>query len=104
MGVTKKPAVIAKTAAKKRGRPVGSKNKPKIIKMLEVQVKEGRKQANKYPVDWERLAKQLQEALAAQMRESDSYKKLFEELEKNSRSVSVLSFWQRVKLVFTGSY
>jgi hypothetical protein len=89
MNKPKKPAVIAKTAAKKRGRPVGSKNKVAPLKK---------------PVDWERLAKQLQEALAAQMRESDSYKKLFEELEKNSRSVSVLSFWQRVKLAFTGSY
>jgi len=89
MGVTKEPAVVAKTAPKKRGRPVGSKNKTVTLQK---------------PVDWERLAKQLQEALAAQMRESDSYKKLFEELEKNSRSVSVLSFWQRVKLAFTGSY
>ena len=89
MGVTKKPAVVAKTAPKKRGRPVGSKNKTVALQK---------------PVDWERLAKQLQEALAAEMRESDSYKKLFEELEKNSRSVSVLSFWQRVKLAFTGSY
>ena len=89
MGVTKKPAVISKTAAKKRGRPVGSKNKTSD---------------QQKPVDWEKLAKRLQEALAAEMRESDSYKKLFEELEKNSRSVSVLSFWQRVKLVFTGSY
>ena len=89
MGVTKKPAVIAKTAAKKRGRPVGSKNKVAPLQQ---------------PVDWEKLAKQLQKALAAEMRESDSYKKLFEELEKNSRSVSLLSFWQRVKLAFTGSY
>jgi hypothetical protein len=89
MGVTKKPAVIAKTAPKKRGRPVGSKNKVAPLQK---------------PVDWEKLAKQLQKALAAEMRESDSYKQLFEELEKNSRPVSLLNFWQRVKLVFTGSY
>ena len=42
MGVTKKPAVVAKTAAKKRGRPVGSKNKTS---------------AQQKPVNWERLAK-----------------------------------------------
>jgi hypothetical protein len=89
MGVTKKPAIIAKTAAKKRGRPVGSKNKTL---------------APQKPVDWEKLAKQLQQALATQIREADSYKRLFEELQANSKPVSLLNFWQRVKLVFTGTY
>lgn len=83
MGVTKKPAVIAKTASKKRGRPVGSKNKPK-------------------PVDWEKLCKQLQGALAAQIKETDQYKKLFDNFQETSTKVSTLSFWQRVSLVFTG--
>jgi hypothetical protein len=89
MGVTKKPAVVAKTAAKKRGRPVGSKNKTL---------------AQQKPVNWERLAKQLQQALAAQIREADSYKNLFKELQEVAQPVSVLNFWQRVKLVFTGKY
>jgi hypothetical protein len=89
MGVTKKAAVVAKTAPKKRGRPVGSKNKTS---------------AQQKPVDWEKLAKQLQQALAAEMRESDSYKNLFEELQEVAQPVAVLSFWQRVKLVFTGKY
>jgi hypothetical protein len=89
MGVTKKPAVIAKTAAKKRGRPVGSKNKTL---------------APQKPVDWEKLAKQLQQALATQIKEADSYRRLFEELQANSKPVSLLNFWQRVKLVFTGTY
>jgi hypothetical protein len=89
MGVTKKPAVVAKTAAKKRGRPVGSKNKTST---------------QQKPVDWEKLAKQLQQALAAQIREADSYKRLFEELQANSKPVALLNFWQRVKLVFTGTY
>jgi hypothetical protein len=89
MNKPKKPAVVAKTAPKKRGRPVGSKNKAL---------------APQKPVDWEKLAKQLQQALATQIREADSYKRLFEELQANSKPVSLLNFWQRVKLVFTGTY
>jgi len=91
MGVTKKATVVAKTATKKRGRPVGSKNKIPFP-------------APDQPVDWEKLAKRLQEALAAQIKEADSYKKLFEDMKANSKSVSLLTFWQRIKLVFTGSY
>lgn len=132
MGVTKKPAVKAKTARKvkisrseaafaqsqgisieelaksklpKRGRPVGSKNKPKAGKEL---AKLGGSLSSEGwvppPVDWEKLAKRLQEALSTQIRETDMYKKLFEEMERNSKPVALLSFWQRVKLVFTGSY
>ena len=124
MGVTKKPAVKAKTARKvrinaaeaayaksqgisleelaksklpKRGRPVGSKNKPKVGEALA-------KLGGSQPVDWEKLAKRLQEALAAQIKEADQYKKIFEEMERNSKPVALLSFWQRVKLVFTGTY
>lgn len=89
MGVTKKPAVIAKSAPKKRGRPFGSKNKAVTPQK---------------PVDWEKLAKQLQQALASEMRESDLYKQLFEDMQNVSTPVSLLSFWQRVKLVFTGKY
>jgi hypothetical protein len=89
MNKPKKPAVIAKTAPKKRGRPFGSKNKAVTPQK---------------PVDWEKLAKQLQQALAAEMRESDLYKKLFEDMQKVATPVSLLSFWQRVKLVFTGKY
>jgi thiamine kinase-like enzyme len=89
MNKPKKPAVVAKTAPKKRGRPVGSKNKTST---------------QQKPVDWEKLAKQLQQALATQIREADSYKRLFEELQANSKPVALLNFWQRVKLVFTGTY
>jgi hypothetical protein len=108
MGVTKKATVVAKMATKKRGRPVGSRN----IKTLE-KMKVGDtlsfdelNRLNTAPakVDWEKLAKRLQEALAAQIKEADSYKKLFEDMKANSKSVSLLTFWQRIKLVFTGSY
>ena len=51
MAVTKKPPV----AAKKRGRPVGSKNKPKTAA----------------PVDWEGLAKKLQKALMKEMKKNE---------------------------------
>ena len=105
MGVTKKATIVAKTATKKRGRPAGSKNKLTDGQQLEKLGwslnSEGWVPPN---VDWERLAKQLQQALAAQIKETDSYKKLFEDMEKNSRPVSLLNFWQRVKLVLTGSY
>jgi hypothetical protein len=95
MGVTKKATIVAKTATKKRGRPAGSKNKATLLSSA------GWVPPN---VDWERLSKQLQQALAAQIKETDSYKKLFEDMEKNSKPVSLLNFWQRVKLVLTGSY
>jgi hypothetical protein len=91
MGVTKKPAVLAKTAPKKRGRPVGSKNKVAFP-------------APKDPVDWETLAKKLQKALALEMKTVEGMEKLFEEFKSVSKKVSELTFWQRVKLVFTGKY
>ena len=91
MNKPKKPAVIAKTAPKKRGRPVGSKNKIPFP-------------APEKPVDWETLAKRLQEALAAEMRECDQYKKLFEDMQANSKPVRLLSVWQRIKLLVTGTY
>jgi hypothetical protein len=84
MGVTKKATVVAKTATRKRGRPVGSKNKPKV---------EDRD-----------LVDKLQEALAIEMKTVEGMEKLFEEFKSVSRKVSDLTFWQRVKLVLTGSY
>ena len=97
MGVTKKPAVVAKTAPKKRGRPVGSKGKKKTVSLSS----EGWVPP---AVDWEKLAKQLQAALASEMRECETYKNLFEEMQEYAKPVRLLSFWQRVKLVFTGRY
>jgi len=72
---------------KKRGRPAGSKNKPKKIRILKVEADFARKMgvpvdqyakekvrlATKAPVkkvNWERLAKQLQTALNDEIRES----------------------------------
>ena len=43
----KKPAVVAKTA-RRRGRPLGSKNKPKVVKLLERQVQDGRKKVRSF--------------------------------------------------------
>ena len=87
MGVTKKATVVAKTATRKRGRPVGSKNKPKTK-----------------PVDWEKLCKQLQGALAAQIKETDTYKAIVKDFESVAKPVADLSIWQRIKLAITGSY
>jgi hypothetical protein len=50
-----KAAAVAKDAPAKRGRPAGSKNKPKTDK----------------PVDWEALAKKLQRALAKQIKDNE---------------------------------
>ena len=94
MGVTKKATVVAKTATKKRGRPVGSKNKPTDIPFP----------VPEKPVDWEALAKKLQKALAVEMKTVEGMEKLFEEFKSVSKKVNEPTFWQRVKLVFTGSY
>ena len=94
MGVTKKPAVIAKTA--KRGRPVGSKNKPKANVELA-------KLGGSQDVDWEKLARRLQEALAAQINESEAYRKLWEEFHDKIVLDKDVSLWVRFKFFVTGS-
>jgi hypothetical protein len=79
--MNKKTALVAKTAPKKRGRPVGSKNKPTPF--------------NKTPfeVDWEKLAKQLQVALASQIKDNDV---LEQELSRKR------TFWERLVFLATG--
>lgn len=85
MSNAKKPAVVAKTA-KKRGRPVGTKNKSK----------------SDFPVkvDWEKLAKQLQAALAAEIKDGDDSQDVIDQL------VTELSrkrtFWERLVCLGTG--
>jgi hypothetical protein len=85
MNKQKKPAAVAKTA-KKRGRPAGVKNKPK----LDFPVK----------VDWEKLAKQLQTALATEIKEHDCAQDVIDTL------VAELSrkrtFWERLVCLSTG--
>ena len=83
--MNKKPAVVAKTA-KKRGRPVGSKNKPRS---------EGVEQwyADTKKINWEALAKQLQAALASQIRDNDV---LEQELSRKR------TFWERLVCLATG--
>jgi hypothetical protein len=114
MGVTKKPAVAAK-ATKKRGRPAGSRN-TKTLEKMKIGDSLSFDELNRLnssvssegwipPVtDWEGLAKRLQTALATEMRECDSYKKLFEDMQANSKPVRLLTFWQRIKLLVTGTY
>lgn len=105
MGV-KKPAVIAKTA-KKRGRPVGSKNKPKTLDGLPVGTKLKandfyKRLENSKTVDWEKIAKHLEVALAAQINEADAYRKLWEAFQDKIVISESLSIWRRLKLLFTG--
>ena len=70
-----KETAVAKPAPKKAGRPLGSKNKPKVDK----------------PVDWEGLAKKLQKALMKEMKLTDElkwqvnfYENYFNEMENRS--------------------
>ena len=83
MGVTKKATVVAKTATKKRGRPVGSKNKTT-------------KESNRSLVD------QLQEALAIEMRTNQAMQKLFEDLKAKVTLDKDVSLLTRIKFLLTG--
>ena len=140
MGVTKKPAVVAKTARKvrvsaseaafakasgitleefaksklpKRGRPKGSKNKAKIVdgharqeaakRLVELGgslSSDGWVPGN--PVDWEKLARQLQEALAAQIKENETLEFILNEYKSVIRLDSSFTFLDRLAFLFTG--
>jgi hypothetical protein len=99
MGVTKKPTVAAKTVAKKRGRPAGSKNKSKKIILSTYQVQT----AQNVVVNWEKLAKQLQEALSAEMKANESLQSVFDEFQSKVIIAESVSFGKRLKFLFTGN-
>jgi hypothetical protein len=80
--MNKQPAVVAKTA-KKRGRPAGSVNK-KVVMTYDAPS----------TVDWEKLAKQLQAALASQIRDNDI---LEAELSRKR------TLWERLVCLGTGA-
>jgi len=82
VGVTKKATTVAKMATKKRGRPVGSKNKPKT---------EDRD-----------LVDKLQEALAIEMRTNQAMQKLFDEMKSKVTLDKDVSLWTRFKFLVTG--
>jgi len=82
----------------KRGRPLGSKNKPKVVRLTKAQVNLAKKvgvsveqfakerakldrkpRAKKF--DWERLAKQLQSALKDEFIENENLAKKVSDLE-----------------------
>jgi len=113
----KKPAVVAKTARKvkltasevgfanktgsnlqdvakaklpKRGRPVGSKSK-KIVMTFD---------DKPFFVDWEKLAKQLQAALAAEMRDNDDQQQVIDDLVREQYRTR--TFFERLVCLFTG--
>jgi hypothetical protein len=78
-----KPAVVAKTAPKKRGRPAGSKSKPKPI-----------------DVDWEKLAKQLQVALAAEMKDNEDQQDVIDNM--FAEALRNRTFYERLVCLVTG--
>jgi DNA repair protein RadC len=86
MGVTQKATVVAKTATKKRGRPVGSTKTPRDK-----------------PIDWEKLAKQLQEALSTEMKTNEHLESLFEDMKSKVIIAEHVSFGKRLKFLFTGN-
>lgn len=136
MGVTKKPAVKAKTARKarisrteaafaqangisleelaksklpKRGRPVGSKNKPKAlsskgfpVSALPVGATITFEELNDGYVNWEKLAKQLQAALAAEMKENEALEKIVADFKAVIRLDTSFTFWDRLVFLFSG--
>lgn len=124
--MNKKPAVVAKTAAKKRkvsiskseaelakhfgipiesvakaklpkrGRPAGTKNKPKVKDPFQQDFEAwvNRVEANKRAVDWQNLCNRLQEALAKEIKENDDLR-----TEINRKR----SFFERLVCLTTGS-
>ena len=106
MNNQKKPAVVAKTA-QKRGRPTGTKNKPKTLNDVEVGEALSWKDFNRLaskttpPVDWEKLAKQLQTALAAEIKDGDTSQHTITELCKELGRKRTL--WERLVCLATGS-
>lgn len=95
MGVTKK-TVVAKTTPKirfaKRGRPVGSKNKPKEWPFPTDQ-----------DVDLAKLLDKTQEALAIEMKTVQALEGLLEDFKSKVIIAEHMSLFKRIKFVFTGS-
>lgn len=103
MNKPKKPAVVVKTAPKKRGRPVGSKNKLKFDGQARVKAAAALAAlGGKDKVDWETLAKRLQGALAIEMKTTESLENLFEEFKAKVVIAERMSFLGRLKFLFTG--
>jgi len=84
-----KPAVTAKISTKKRGRPAGTKNAPKKLVM-----------SYDATVDWETLAKNLQKALAGEMKDNEILEELLSHY--SEESMRVRTFWERCVTLFTG--
>ena len=77
-----KRAVVAKTA--RRGRPKGSKNKPKA---LEKQIFHWEAEPRQPKVDWQALAQKLQNALA----------KAYVDAEKSDKKIEKANMWLNIK-------
>jgi hypothetical protein len=106
MNKQNKPAVVAKTAPKKRGRPAGTKNKLKTLNDVKVGEALSWKDFNRLAsktvplVDWEKLAKQLQVALAAEIKDGDTSQRVVEDLCKELGRKR--TFWERLVCLATG--
>lgn len=90
MSKPKKPAVIAKTAPKKRGRPAGSKNKKIVMTFDE----------KPFAVNWEQLAKRLQVALAAEMKDNDDQQAVIDNM--LAEALRTRTFYERLVCLVTG--
>lgn len=91
------PEEVAKKKLPKRGRPTGSKNKTKTGFDYFVEGYREQKAKEEFQtalVDWEKLCKRLQEALAKEMKEADA---LREELSRKR------TLFERLVCLTTGS-
>ena len=105
MSKPKNAPVVAKTAPKKRGRPVGSKNKPVFDGQARIKAAKAMLSSEGWvppPTDWEKLAKRLQEALAAEMKENEALKAIVADIKNVVRTDSSFTFWDRLVFLFSG--
>jgi hypothetical protein len=86
---------------KKRGRPVGSKNKPAVkrtqVLTFEKQLEAWEKKENK--VNFKELSEKLQEALAKSYVESDGLKKTIETLSRELHARDIIITYLEIRKV-----
>ena len=87
---------------KKRGRPVGAKNKPKAVKRsalltFEKQIEEWDRKQN--AVDYKELSEKLQEALAKSYVELDGLKKTIETLSREINARDIIITYLEIRKV-----
>ena len=94
MSKPKKAAVVAKAETKKRGRPVGSKNRATLLSSTGW--------IPPTPVDYRKLLDETQHALAIEMKTNQAIQGLFDDLKAKVTLDKDVSIWIRLKFLVTG--